>query len=215
MDEIVIVDYGMGNLGSVEKALKKVGCRVRVSDVPSSIEKAKGIILPGVGSFKDCMRGLEKHNLIEPLLKFIHSGGPFLGICLGMQILFSESEEFGHSRGLDVLKGKVVRFPVNSQFKIPHMGWNRIRIRRMAPLLKGIPDGSYFYFVHSFYVVPEDENIIATSTQYGLEFASSVWKNNIFACQFHPEKSQSLGLSILKRFGEIIKNAGQADNSLS
>jgi len=206
--KIVVIDYGMGNLGSVEKALKKVGCDVLISDNSSVIEMARGLVLPGVGSFRDCMLNLEKHNLTGPIRKFISSGRPFLGICLGMQVLFSGSEEFGYTDGLDVLKGRVVPFPVDSGLKIPHMGWNQIKIKKRAPLLRDIPDGSYFYFVHSYYVVPEDEDIIATTTWYGVEFTSSIWKDNIFACQFHPEKSQRLGLSILKLFGEVTKNAG-------
>ena len=206
--KIVVIDYGMGNLGSVEKTLKKVGCDVLISDNSSVIEMARGLVLPGVGSFRDCMLNLEKHNLTGPIRKFISSGRPFLGICLGMQVLFSGSEEFGYTDGLDVLKGRVVPFPVDSGLKIPHMGWNQIKIKKRAPLLRDIPDGSYFYFVHSYYVVPEDEDIIATTTWYGVEFTSSIWKDNIFACQFHPEKSQRLGLSILKLFGEVTKNAG-------
>ena len=206
--KIVVIDYGMGNLGSVEKTLKKVGCDVLISDNSSVIEMARGLVLPGVGSFRDCMLNLEKHNLTGPIRKFISSGRPFLGICLGMQVLFSGSEEFGYTDGLDVLKGRVVPFPVDSGLKIPHMGWNQIKIKKRAPLLRDIPDGSYFYFVHSYYVIPEDEDIIATTTWYGVEFTSSIWKDNIFACQFHPEKSQRLGLSILKLFGEVTKNAG-------
>lgn len=215
MDKIVIVDYGMGNLGSVERALRKVGGEVIVSSDPSLIEVAGGLVLPGVGSFRDCMLNLKKYGLIQPIKRFILSGHPFLGICLGMQVLFTQSEEFGHTPGLNILKGKVVHFPKGSGLKIPHMGWNRIKIRRRASLLKEIPDGSYLYFVHSYYVVPEDKSIVATTTEYGVEFVSSIWKDSIFACQFHPEKSQNIGLNILKRFKEIIKNAGQENNSLS
>lgn len=206
--KIVVVDYGMGNLGSVEKALRKVGCKVVISNDPSLIEMARGLVLPGVGSFRDCMMNLEKHDLIEPICKFLHSGRPFLGICLGMQILFTESEEFGHTSGLNILKGKVIHFPVDYGLKIPHMGWNQIKIKKLAPLLRDVPDGSYFYFVHSYYVMPEEKDIIATTTHYGVEFTSSIWKDNIFACQFHPEKSQKLGLNMLKLFGEIVKDAG-------
>ena len=139
-----------------------------------------------------------------------------MGICLGLQLLFNESEEFGVYKGLDIIKGKVVRFPQNYKLKVPHMGWNTIKIRRGVPLLQDIKDESYFYFVHSYYVIPEEENIIATTTNYGIEFVSSIYQDNIFACQFHPEKSQQLGLRILKRFKELCQeNASQKNNSLS
>jgi glutamine amidotransferase len=213
--EIVVVDYGMGNLGSVERALRKVGCEVIISSTPSLIQRAGGLVLPGVGSFRDCMVNLEKYGLTEPIKRFIFSGRPFLGICLGMQVLFTESEEFGHTPGLNILRGKVVHFPKGSGLKIPHMGWNKIRIKRRAPILKEIPDGSYLYFVHSYYVIPEDESVIATTTEYGIEFASNIWKDNIFACQFHPEKSQNIGLNILRRFKEVTRDAGQENSSLS
>jgi len=206
--KVVVVDYGMGNLLNVEKALEKVGFKVEVTSSNLSIKKATGLVLPGVGSFKDCMINLKRMGLIDSIYRFIESGRPFLGICLGMQVLFTMSEEFGHTRGLDVLKGKVVHFPEDLGLKIPHMGWNSIKIKKRAPHLKGIPDNSYFYFVHSYYVVPEDEDIIATTTEYGEEFSSSVWKDNIFACQFHPEKSQKLGINILKNFKDIVENAG-------
>ena len=201
---IVVVDYGMGNLLNVEKALQKVGFKTEVTNNPSVIEKTAGLVLPGVGSFKDCMTNLEKENLIEPIRCFISSGRPFLGICLGMQILFTESEEFGQSKGLNILEGKVVAFPKNPKLKIPHMGWNSIKIKKKAPLLEGIPDNSYFYFVHSYYVIPKQKDIIATTTYYGVEFVSSIWKDNIFACQFHPEKSQKLGLTLLKNFKKAV-----------
>lgn len=201
---IAIVDYGMGNLLNVEKALRKIGCKVEVTDNPATIEKAAGLILPGVGSFKDCMANLAGKNLINPVCEFIRSGHPFLGICLGMQVLFTESEEFGRSRGLNIFKGKVIRFCKGYGLKIPHMGWNSIKIKKRAPLLEGIPDNSYFYFVHSYYGVPEDTDTVATTTEYGMEFTSSIWKDNIFACQFHPEKSQKLGLTLLKNFKKSV-----------
>ncbi|MBI5892466.1 MAG: imidazole glycerol phosphate synthase subunit HisH, partial [Deltaproteobacteria bacterium] len=141
---------------------------------------------------------------IEPILNAINQGKPFLGICLGLQLLFSESEEFGIHKGLDIIKGKVVKFSLDTpQLKIPHMGWNDITIVKPSPIFKNIPNGSYFYFVHSYYVVPEDKDIIASTTDYGIEFVSSIWKDNIFACQFHPEKSQKLGSMILKNFGDL------------
>lgn len=206
---IVIVDYGMGNLRSVEKGFQKVGVDARVTGTPRDIEDASGIVLPGVGAFRDCMRNLTASSLIDSIIRSIEKGKPYLGICLGLQILFSESEEFGLTKGLGLLKGKVIRFKFdNHDLKIPHMGWNSIRIKKRPPVLKDIEDGSFFYFVHSYYVVPEDGTVISTTTDYGLEFTSMVWKDNIFATQFHPEKSQSLGLKILKSFGEFVEARG-------
>ncbi|RLE07717.1 imidazole glycerol phosphate synthase subunit HisH [Candidatus Aerophobetes bacterium] len=204
---IAIIDYGMGNLRSVAKALEKVGHKAIITRNAEEILEAQGMVLPGVGAFKDCMRNLSKYKLIDPIYKFIDDNRPFLGICLGLQLLFTESEEFGRHKGLDIIKGKVVRFPRNN-LKVPHMGWNTVRVKRKAPLLKGIEDESYFYFVHSYYVVPEEEDVVATTTNYGIEFTSSIWRDNVFACQFHPEKSQKLGLRILRNFGDLVlKNA--------
>lgn len=206
---IAIVDYGMGNLRSVEKGFLKVGIDAVVTRNPLDIDNASGVVLPGVGAFRDCMKNLSGSSLIDSIVKAIEKGKPYLGICLGLQILFTESEEFGLSRGLDILKGKVVRFRFDSKdLKIPHMGWNNIIIKKRPPVLKDIDDGSFFYFVHSYYVVPEDKGVIATVTDYGLEFTSMVWKDNIFATQFHPEKSQSLGLKILKAFGDFVATHG-------
>jgi len=203
---IAIVDYGMGNLRSVEKGFLKVGVDARVVSDRISIEDARGVVLPGVGAFRDCIRNLTDADLTDAIIKSIREGKPFLGICLGLQVLFSESEEFGVCRGLDVFRGRVVRFP-ESGLKVPHMGWNTVRIGRRPPVFDGIPDDSYFYFVHSFYVAPEDKGIIAGTTEYGSEFTSMVWKDNVLATQFHPEKSQELGLKILKGFGEFVKKA--------
>ncbi len=201
---IAIIDYGMGNLRSVQKAFKHVGHEAVVTRDPKTILNASKVVLPGVGAFPDCMRNLEQYGLVDAVLQSIRSGRPFLGICLGLQLLFTESEEFGLSKGLDVIKGRVVRFrPQDRSFKIPHMGWNSIYIKRRPNALSDIEDGSYVYFVHSYYVVPEDSAVIATTTNYGVEFVSSIWKDNIFAVQFHPEKSQKTGLSMLKRFGEM------------
>lgn len=205
---IVIVDYGMGNLRSVQKAFERIGHKAVVTRDKRIIEDADKIVLPGVGAFPDCMKNLTDLGLIGPIVKGIRSGKPFLGICLGLQILFTESEEFGIHKGLDLIKGRVTRFPeglyLNGvRLKIPHMGWNEIRIRKMGQVLGDIPDRSYLYFVHSYYVVPEDKDLIATTTDYGLEFASSIRMDNIFACQFHPEKSQQIGLKILKSFGDM------------
>jgi glutamine amidotransferase len=195
----------MGNLRSVQKGFERMGREAVVTSDAKTILSAGKVVLPGVGAFPDCMRNLEQYGLIDAVSKTISSGKPFLGICLGLQLLFTESEEFGLSKGLDIIKGRVVRFkgPEFSDIKIPHMGWNSISIKRRAPALQAVPDNSYVYFVHSYHVLPEDKDIIATTTPYGVEFISSIWKDNIFATQFHPEKSQALGLSILKRFGEM------------
>jgi glutamine amidotransferase len=200
---IAIIDYGMGNLRSVQKGFERVGREAVVTSDAKTILNASKVVLPGVGAFPDCMRNLREYGLIDVVLQSINSGKPFLGICLGLQLLFTESEEFGLSKGLDVIKGRVIRFRLSdASLKIPHMGWNAVSIKRRPPALLDVPDNSYVYFVHSFHVVPEDKSVIATTTDYGREFVSSVWKDNIFAVQFHPEKSQALGLSILKRFGE-------------
>ncbi|HUJ17376.1 MAG TPA: imidazole glycerol phosphate synthase subunit HisH [Nitrospirota bacterium] len=201
---IAIIDYGMGNLRSVQKGFERVGREAVVTSDAKTILSASKVVLPGVGAFPDCMRNLQEYGLIEAVLKSIGSGKPFLGICLGLQLLFTESEEFGLSKGLDIIKGRVIRFkgPEFSDLKIPHMGWNSITVKRRPPALADVPENSYVYFVHSFHVVPEDKSVIATTTGYGIDFVSSVWKDNIFAVQFHPEKSQALGLSILKHFGE-------------
>ncbi len=202
---IAIIDYGMGNLRSVEKGFLKVGVDAKVVTDPRSVNDAEAIVLPGVGAFRDCMKNLDQMKLIEPILKSVRNGKPYLGICLGLQMLFTESEEFGVYKGLDVLKGKVVRFQVD--LKVPHMGWNTVRLLGKPPIFDGIKDESYFYFVHSYYVAPDDEGIIAGTTDYGMTFTSMVWKDNIIATQFHPEKSQETGLKILKNFGDFVKKA--------
>jgi glutamine amidotransferase len=201
---IAIIDYGMGNLRSVQKGFEHVGREAVVTSDPKTILSASKVVLPGVGAFPDCMRNLEQYGLIDAVRRAIESGKPFLGICLGLQLLFTESEEFGISKGLDIIKGRVIRFkgPEFKDLKVPHIGWNSVSIKRRPPALQDVPDNSHVYFVHSFHVVPDDKNIIATTTSYGIEFVSSIWKDNIFAAQFHPEKSQALGLLILKRFGE-------------
>jgi glutamine amidotransferase len=201
---IAIIDYGMGNLRSVQKGFERMGHEAVVTREPHTILDASKVVLPGVGAFPDCMRNLEEYGLIDAVLQSIRSGKPFLGICLGLQLLFTESEEFGLSKGLDVIRGKVVRFRLQDPtLKVPHMGWNSLSMKRRPPALADVPDGSHFYFVHSFHVVPEDKGVVATTTDYGGEFVSGVWKDNVLATQFHPEKSQALGLSILKRFGEM------------
>ncbi len=200
---IAIIDYGMGNLRSVEKGFLKVGVDAKVTNRPEVIDKADGVVLPGVGAFRECMRELTNLKLIDAVVDTIKKNKPYLGICLGLQVLFSEAEEFGKCRGLDVFRGRVVRFPEN-KLKVPHMGWNEIKIQKNNPLLNGIQDKAYFYFVHSFYVVPEDDSIVSTTTEYGLDFVSMIWKDNVFAVQFHPEKSQTMGLSILENFGKVV-----------
>jgi imidazole glycerol-phosphate synthase subunit HisH len=202
---IAIIDYGMGNLRSVEKGFLKVGVDAKVVTDARSVNDSEAVVLPGVGAFRDCMRNLDRMKLIEPILKSVRNGKPYLGICLGLQMLFTKSEEFGVYKGLDVLKGKVVRFQVD--LKVPHMGWNTVKLLRKPPIFDGIKDESYFYFVHSYYVAPDDEGIIAATTDYGITFTSMVWKDNIIATQFHPEKSQETGLKILKNFGDFVKRA--------
>jgi len=199
---IAIIDYGMGNLRSVEKGFLKVGADARVVTEPRAIDDARAVVLPGVGAFRDCMKNLSGMSLTEPIVRSIEKGKPYLGICLGLQVLFSESEEFGTYEGLDIIKGKVRKF--RTGLKVPHMGWNNVKLLRRPPVFEGIKDESFFYFVHSFYVDPEDANVIAATTDYGITFTSMVWKDNIFATQFHPEKSQETGLKILKGFNSFV-----------
>jgi len=206
---IVVVDYGMGNLRSVQKGLEKAGCQAVVSSDPARIESAAGIVLPGVGAFRDCMANLTRARLVDPVLESIEKGKPFLGICLGMQLLLGVSEEFGTHEGLGIVPGRVVRFPADRDLKVPHMGWNRVHFSGASPLFEGIPDGSYFYFVHSYYADPDSSEAVSGWTDYGVRFCSSISMDNIFACQFHPEKSQRWGLKILENFGNIV--IGQED----
>ncbi|MDI7260403.1 MAG: imidazole glycerol phosphate synthase subunit HisH [Thermodesulfobacteriota bacterium] len=201
---IVIIDYGMGNLRNVQKGFEHVGFEAKVSRNKKEIAGAYAIVLPGVGAFGDCMENIEKYGLIDPILRSIEKGKPYLGICLGLQILFSESEEFGYKRGLDLIKGKVVRFQADPEHKVPHMGWNTIEKERKVPLLDGIESGNFFYFVHSYYVIPDEEKWNSTITHYGIPFVSSIYKENLFATQFHPEKSQQKGLKILENFARSI-----------
>ena len=206
---IAIIDYDMGNLRSVEKAFEAVGHRAVITRQRQVIADASHVVLPGVGAFGDCMRNLESYDLIDPIRQSITSGKPFLGICLGMQLLFTESEEFGSHKGLNVLPGKVVRFRSQQieedlePLKIPHMGWNAIRVKKPSRLLEGLSEASYMYFVHSYYVAPEEQDVVCTATDYGGPFVSSIARDNIFGCQFHPEKSQAGGLKMLKNFGNL------------
>lgn len=207
---IAIIDYDMGNLRSVQKAFERVGHAAVISRDRRVIEEASHLVLPGVGAFADCMAHLEGYGLIDPLRRGIQQGKPFLGICLGLQLLFTESEEFGLHKGLDLVSGKVKRFsvgPVSAgapvlPLKVPHMGWNAIKVLRQAPVLKGVEPEALVYFVHSYYVEPTEPSAVCTTTEYGIPFVSSIWRDNLFACQFHPEKSQRVGLRIMRNFGD-------------
>ncbi|MEO0529512.1 MAG: imidazole glycerol phosphate synthase subunit HisH [Planctomycetota bacterium] len=200
---IAIIDFGLGNLRSVQKALEKVGHAATITDDPASIATSERVILPGVGASADGLAAIRARGFEEPLKDFIASGRPFLGICLGLQMLFEWTYEDGEHRGLGVLPGKVVRFDIASDLKVPHMGWNQVQYAHRPPIFKGIEEDAYFYFVHSYHVVTDDESIIATETDYGGPFCSSVWRDNVYATQFHPEKSQAVGLRLLKNFAEL------------
>ncbi|MDD5455090.1 MAG: imidazole glycerol phosphate synthase subunit HisH [Candidatus Ratteibacteria bacterium] len=206
---IAVIDYGLGNLRSVSKALESVGAKVKVADKAKDILSAEAIVLPGVGAFRKGMENLGKSEIIPALLESIKNNKPFLGICLGLQLLFTESEEHGICKGLDIIKGNVKKFSAN--VKIPHMGWNDIRKQKTenreqkTDILKDIPDNSYFYFDHSYYVEPEDKDTVIATTEYGKEFVSAINKDNVWGVQFHPEKSSDLGLKILKNFIELTR----------
>jgi glutamine amidotransferase len=200
---IAIIDYGMGNLRSVQKAFEKFCPNVVVSASANDMLKADKIVLPGVGAFKTAMDELKKRGLIDPIKESIEKGRPFLGICLGLQLLFSESEEGGRIKGLDIIKGRVKRFKHEDGLKIPHMGWNRIEAKSKggrAKIFNGVESGSYMYFVHSYYAAPKDKDVILCETDYGRNFTSGVYKDNVYGFQFHPEKSQSAGLKIVENF---------------
>lgn len=205
---IAIIDYGMGNLRSVQKGFEKVGFDAVVTADPKVVLEAERVVLPGVGAFRDCMRNLEAGGFVEPILRVIREGRPFLGICLGLQLLFTESEEFGRHQGLDVIPGRVVRFPEGmtadgEKLAVPHMGWNQLSFTGNSPVFAGIDEGTNVYFVHSYYVRPADAAVVATTTSYGIDFCSAICRDNVVATQFHPEKSQEKGLQILKNFGEM------------
>ncbi len=200
MSQIALIDYGMGNLLSVSKALEHVGGSIKMVETPEAIGDASALILPGVGNFGDGMRNLAARGFVEPLRAWAASGKPLLGICLGMQMLLESSEEAPGVEGLGVFKGRVVRFPDCGE-KVPHMGWNSIRkTKPESKFLAGVPDGAFFYFVHSYYAAPEDPSTVAAFSDYILDFAAILGRGNVFATQFHPEKSQGRGLSILKNF---------------
>ncbi len=200
---ISIVDYGMGNLRSVQKGFEKVGHQAVVTSDPAEVAAADKVVVPGVGAFEDAMTELKRRGLIGPVREAIDADKPFLGICLGLQLLFDVSYEHGQHEGLGVIPGEVVRFELPEEYSIPHMGWNQITIPRRAPILDGIDEGAYFYFVHSYYVAPKQQDVVAAETDYGGPFCAMVWRGNLFATQFHPEKSQADGLKILKNFAEL------------
>ncbi len=206
---INIIDYEMGNLRSVANAFARLGLTARISSDPQDIISADKVVLPGVGAFRDCIDNLRHGGFVAPLLEHIDKGKPLLGICVGMQMLFDESEEFGRHQGLGLISGRVVRFPADmveqgERLKVPHMGWNTLELRKPSPLFKGIADGSYVYFVHSYYCAAEDQKDVAAGCRYGdIEFCASLWRDNIMATQFHPEKSQDLGLKIFRNFGDL------------
>jgi len=204
---IAVIDYGMGNLRSVSKALELVGGQVIVTSEPADIVGADAVVLPGVGAFGHAMDNLLKRNLVAPITESIASGTPFLGICLGLQLLFDESEEDAGVKGLGIIPGSVRRF--NTTLKVPHMGWNELSLKKEVPVLKNTPDGSFMYFVHSYYVDPKDTNVVAATTCYDREFVSAIATDNVFATQFHPEKSAEKGLAILKEFCELVGPASQ------
>ena len=204
---IVIVDYGVGNLRSVQKALERVGAVAVVSSDPQVLGRARGMVLPGVGAFGDGMANLRAGRLLEPVLRHVRQGRPLLGICLGMQLLFDESEEMGCHAGLGILPGRVVRFP-GGELKVPHVGWNRLW-SSPSPLLAGIPAGAYAYFVHSYYVRPEEPGDVLATTEYGPDFASVVGRGHTWGAQFHPEKSQEVGLRLLANFARLVEQEGE------
>ena len=206
---ITIIDYEMGNLRSVEKAFEKLGHAARVSSDPADLQNTDKIVLPGVGAFRDCINNLRAGGFVEPLLQHVEAGKPLLGICVGMQMLFDESEEFGRHQGLGLVPGRVVQFPTGmqeggEQLKVPHMGWNNLLIKQSAPIFEDTADGSFVYFVHSYYCLADDPADVAATCRYGdVEFCAAVWRDNLRATQFHPEKSQTIGLDIFDKFGKL------------
>lgn len=204
---IAIVDYGMGNLRSVQRAFEYVGAEAIVTDHRATIESASAVVLPGVEAFGKAMSNLKRAGLADVIRQVIARGRPFLGICLGLQLLFKESEEMGQHRGLSVFDGMVKRF--NVSLKVPQIGWNQIHVQQASPLLEGVADGSYAYFVHSYYVVPADPEIVLATTDYGINYPSVIGQDNVFGLQFHPEKSQTVGLRILRNFTALVEGGEQ------
>jgi glutamine amidotransferase len=204
-EPLVIVDYGVGNLRSAQKAFEHLGQAALVTSDADRIAHAPAVVLPGQGAFATCMDNLTAAGLVEPVVQAARSGRPFLGICVGMQILFDESEESPGVRGLGIFGGKIVRFPHRSDLKVPHMGWNQLRVQKRVPALADVADGDYVYFVHSFHPEPTDRDVIATTTEYGVEFVSSVGRDNVYAGVFHPEKSQQAGQRLLAGFVRTLR----------
>jgi len=202
---IAILDYGMANLRSVQKAFEHVGVRAEIIDTPQQIERADKLVLPGVGAFQDAVATLREKGFDVPIVRHIEKGKPFFGICLGLQMLFDVGYEDGEHKGLGVLRGTCVRFDVDKimGLKVPHMGWNQLFVKKPSPILRDLPNDAGVYFVHSYHVVPADDSIIATTTDYGRPFVSSIWRDNLMATQFHPEKSQAVGLKILENFAKL------------
>ena len=201
---IAIVDYQMGNLRSVQKGFERVGHAAEITSDPADINRASRIVLPGVGAFADAITELHRRNLVDPIRDAIHSGKPFLGICLGLQMLFDRSYEDGEHEGLGIVPGEVRRFSVPSGHKVPHMGWNQVQLRQRPPLFADIEDNTHFYFVHSYYVAPSDATLVAGEASYPESFCAMIWRENLFATQFHPEKSQTAGLKVLRNFAERV-----------
>jgi imidazole glycerol-phosphate synthase subunit HisH len=205
---LAIVDYGVGNLRSAQKAFETLGQPAEITSDPERIAAAPAVVLPGQGAFGTCMENLAAAGLVEPVRQAARSGRPFLGICVGMQILFDESEESPGVPGLGIFGGRVVRFPRDPDRKVPHMGWNQLKIARRVPALATVENGAYVYFVHSYHPVPADPGVVATTTSYGLDFVSSVGRDNVYAGVFHPEKSQRVGLALLAGFVRTIAGRG-------
>jgi glutamine amidotransferase len=205
MSKLVIIDYGVGNFRNVQKAFQSVGADAKITESVDVVENASVLVLPGVGAFGDAITNLRERELDQPVLNGVKAGKPLLGICVGLQLLFDESEEMGHYLGLGILPGKIKRFP-ESELVVPHMGWNQIEPVRQHPLLNHIDTGDFAYFAHSYYAAPENESDVIGTTDYGLQYASVVGRDNVCAIQFHPEKSQQVGLQILKNFVDFATN---------
>ena len=201
---IAIIDYQMGNLRSVQKGFEAVGHEAQITSSPQDILQADKVVLPGVGAFRDAIAELKNRDLVDPIREVIAANKPFLGICLGLQLLFDRSYEGGEYEGLGVIPGEIKKFELPPEYKVPHMGWNEAIIKQPAPILKGIDPGTHFYFVHSYYAAPESQDVVAIESEYHFPFCAMIWNGaNLFATQFHPEKSQEKGLAILKNFAEL------------